>query len=101
MLNIINEDETINRGVSAPGPYLLTLEEAYSYLQIFIDTLMRLECTLPLQPENTGLAESAMNANRGMSYANDPNIDEEELRQWANIKKYQKIFADAGGTLRF
>ena len=61
------------------GPFALQAQE---YLSAFLKTLMRLERVSPANSESS-----------------QPEDDEAELRNWANLREYQMKFAQQGGLL--
>lgn len=76
------------------GPLALRAEE---YLARFLDVLMKLERSIP----------PSMSISRGLgvggggddAYASQAQTDEEELRNWADLREFQNRFATKGGFL--
>ncbi|OXV11385.1 hypothetical protein Egran_00854 [Elaphomyces granulatus] len=76
------------------GPQL-TISEAESYLETFIEILVRLE-GITFRGGNGSSASNPGTSRQAMSYVGN---NEEDIRHWACLKEHQRKFAEAGGVL--
>jgi hypothetical protein len=107
------DSTTANEAAAAAattGPQPISTVEAENYLRTFLDILVRLEgvgpsaATMMSGGGGSGQDSSSISPDmhlRTMSYGGNSSDeeDEEEIRQWASFKEFQRRFVESGGVL--